>query len=305
MIFKTPEQLFSEQEQFSPSFREEFIPTENKENKYDLFWHVPAFLEENKDNLRLTQITSSRDDEDDFDEDDDEKAVGEGDTFRLQRLSNVTEYINNIVFPEFDNKVENLWVGDPKRDELIEKAEQLLVRCQYNMGYGQSGLYLDYNKLFEILDNETPISVAEKVIDNNLFLSNMATFYSICVQDGLGEEACSKAKSAYTQTLKLMSNSDVHFNLPKENRITFRYEDEEMGTFMKFYEEGSQDDLLVGFGPQFLYDAKFIKNQELQKVEEARKIPVQLEIKNLKEQMTNLQEESMIELQSKKNLKTF
>lgn len=245
-----PAELF-EFEQGLLDGEQSFVP-QPIDQKNVLFWHVPEFLEDNSRNNKLTKITASDENE-------------EGNNFRLKRLDKIVEYTNSEIYPEFDRKTENLWLNEPKRDELIEKAEQLLVRSQYNIGYHQVGLYLDYNKFFELLDEKVPFKEAEKIIDNNLFLGNMATFYAILVNDGQDFNDCEKAKQKYKQTLELFNDADVHFKLPYEQRIYYDYEtDENNKSKMRIFSESTiYDGIFVSYGPQFLYEIIINKNIEL------------------------------------------
>lgn len=283
--FLTPEELF-EDEAFYDFFNPDFVPKAiNKQNI--LFWNVPAFLIENHQNQRLTEITASEENKENGEE---------GNGFRLARLRAITDYTNDVIFPEFDAKTQTLWVGEPRRDELFQKVEQLIVRSQYNLGYGQSGLYLDFNKLFDVFDNQTPFKTAEKIIDNNLFLGNMATFYTIKANNRESQEVCEAAKKQYIKALNLLSNSDVHFGLPEEKITNFKYVEDEGPVLMKFCGEDDVDDLLFGYGPQFLGDAKLYKKEEKkfaeEKGDEKRQIQVDFEIRKLEEQEKELEEQS-------------
>lgn len=248
--FKSPAELF-EFEQGLFEFEQSFVPEPINQNNV-LFWHVPEFLENNSKNYKLTKITASDENE-------------EGNNFRLKRLDKIIEYTNSDIYSEFDKKTENIWLNEPKRDELIEKAEQLLIRCQYNIGYHQAGLYLDYNKFFELLDDKLPFKEVEKIVDNNLFLGNMATFYAILVNNECDFNVCETAKQKYKQTLDLLGDADVHFKLPYEQRIYYDYEtDENNKSKLKIFSESEIfDGIYVSYGPQFLYEIVLNKNIEL------------------------------------------
>jgi len=246
--FKTPIILFEEgNKRFQP---------QRPEKKYDLFWHTKEFLEDNKNDEMIIKITATG-------------GAEINNELRIGRLNKIKQYLNTKIYDAFDKKTQNLWKDEPKREEIISKAEQLLVRSQYNMGYAQSGLYLDYNKFFEILDNKTNPREALRIIDNNLFLGNMATFYTAFVQEGEQKDVIKKAKENYIKALELMQSDSVHFKLP--------YEDPK---YFKFFIEGSNVKVIVlskkdedsetylASGPQLLSEFMFFKNREKQATEE-------------------------------------
>ncbi len=284
MALKTPEELFEDEIDYNPLF----VPVDYKQ-KNNLFWHVPAFLENNDKNERLTQITATEENKENGEE---------GNAFRRARLKAVTDYTNDVVFPAFDEKVEFLWLGQEKRYDVIAKAEQLIVRSQYNFGYGQSGLYLDYNKLLNLLSDNVPIEQAEKIIDNNLFLGNMATYYVSLVNDGKVQSLCDNAKVNYEKTLNLMQNDKTHFVYPSEKEYSFKYvEDENQNVVMKFFEENSEEqDLVTACGPQFLCDAKLYKQKEIDYSKEAgnkdNEVKANMELRNFDDQLKILQKQS-------------
>ncbi len=284
MALKTPKELFEDEIDYNP----DFVPTDY-EQKNNLFWHVPAFLEDNSKNERLTQITATEENKENGEE---------GNAFRRARLKAVTDYTNDVVFPAFDEKVEFLWLEQEKRYDVIAKAEQLIVRSQYNFGYGQSGLYLDYTKLLNLLSDDVPISQAEKIIDNNLFLGNMATYYVSLVNDGKVQGLCDTAKKNYERTLKLMQNERTHFVCPEEKDYSFKYvEDENQNVVMKFFDEDSDEpDLLNASGPQFLCDVKLYKQKEIEYSKEVgnkdNEVKANMELRNFDEQLKILQKHS-------------
>ena len=222
-----------------------FVP-EKPEKKYDLFWHTKEFLEDNKNDEVITQITST-------------DGYNPNTQFRINRLKKIKEYLNLVVYVEFDRKVQTLWQNDSQRDEIIAKAEQLLVRSQYNMGYAQSGLYLDYNKFFEVLDNKTPAEEALRIFDNNLFLGNMATFYTTFVQEGESQSLIKKAKENYKRTLSLMGSEQKHFKMPYEEKKYFKYDNDKIKVLSQ---DECDNETYVASGPQVLSEFIVFKDRE-------------------------------------------
>ena len=222
-----------------------FAP-EKPEKKYDLFWHTKEFLENNTNDEVITKITN-------------EDGYQPNNQFRINRLKKIKEYLNLVVYVEFDRKVQTLWRNDPQRDEIIAKAEQLLVRSQYNMGYAQSGLYLDYNKFFDVLDNKTPAKEALRIFDNNLFLGNMATFYTTFVQEGENKALIKQAKENYKQTLQLMGSEQKHFKLPYEEKKYFKYVNDKIKVLSK---NECDNETYVASGPQVLSEFIVFKDRE-------------------------------------------
>ena len=302
--FNNPAKLF-EFEQGLFEGEQSFVPKPIEQNNV-LFWHVPEFLEKNSKNDKLTKITASDENE-------------EGNNFRIRRLDKIIEYTNSEIYPEFDKITENLWLNEPKRVELIKKAEQLLVRSQCNVGYHQAGLYLDYNKFFELLDDKVPFKEAEKIIDNNLFLGNMATFYAILTNDRHEFDVCEKAKQKYKQTLELMQNRDVHFKLPYEQRIYYDYQtDENNKSKLKIFNESEIfEGIFVSYGPQFLYEIIINRNIELKdnqaelnilnSIKNCSDVTVEIKKRSLKNKEIELKtekenyEEQILSLQEKSN----
>ena len=287
--FLTPKELFEENGLESPYNPK---PITNNGSNRVLFWHVPAFIERNVDNKKLTEL-------DIFDDE-------EGRNFRISRLGLIYD-MDEEVFQALDEKVDNkkLWENEPRRDEVIKKAEQLIIRNKYNLGYTMGGLYLDFNALLNVLNGNTPISVAEKIIDNNLFLGNMETFYINAIFEGKTKKECDEAKKNYLKTLELIKNNpDVHFSLPQERRIDFKYVDYGQGVAMSFCEPSVSD--AFGYGPQFLCDARISKKQELEYVQELESIDnnqdttknnkIKSEIRDIDNQMAKLELDSINEL---------
>ena len=243
--FKTPISLFIETDKrFQP---------QKPENKYDLFWHTKQFLEDNKNNEKITKITATN-------------GAETSNELRINRLNNIKNYLNTI-YDEFDKKTQNLWKYEPKREEIISNAEQLLVRSQYNMGYAQSGLYLDYNKFFEVLDNKTKPMEAKRIIDNNLFLGNMATFYTSSVEEGEQKEVIENAKHNYLKTLELMQSDSIHFRLPYEEPKYFKFLVQDGDVKLKVFSKEVQDNgVYVASGPQVLSEFIFFKSREKEEI---------------------------------------
>ena len=72
---------------------------------------------------------------------------------------------------------------------------------------------------------------------------------------------------------------------------------------MVFYNDFTEDDLLVGFGPQFLYDAKLYKKDELNYIKSGgqsqnNEVEVEFELRKIEEQTSDLQKESNTILQN-------
>lgn len=275
----TPQELFADLIDLGLGEPE---PILDNGSKNVLFWHVPAFLKDNVDNQKLSDLTATDDDEN-------------GRNWRITRLDKMSDYCNDAVYPFFDDRVASLWKGDPRRDEVISKAEQLIIRNQYNMGYLQAGLFVDYNKLFEVLNSGTSIEVAERIIDNNLFLGNLASFYVNAMYENKSFAECEKAKKRYEKALQiLIENPDVHFNLPEEQKHYFKYVEYGQGVKMQFCEPDGTE--FCGYGPQYLQDAKIYKEKELQYIDEmgaeqGKEVATEVEARKVKEQMQKISKE--------------
>ncbi len=281
--FLTPKELFEEKGLESPYNPKPII---NNGSNRVLFWHVPAFIEENDDNEKMTELSVLE---------------GEGNSFRVSRLSNIHSYSVDV-YKAFDKKIETLWMNEPRRREVIKKAEQLIVRNKYSVGYTMAGLYLDFNALFDIIDNSVSLASAERIIDNNLFLGNMEAFYVNAILAGKSQEDCEKAKKNYLKTLELIKNNpNVHLTLPKEQKMDFRFVESGESVAMEFCDPSVST--AVGYGPQFLCDARIYKKQELAYTHElnsveankdlAKENKIKDEIKDINNQIENLEHESV------------
>ena len=168
-----------------------------------LWWHVPEFLEENKDNKPIHDLT-------------------DGMNFWQVRRNILTGIYDKDVYPLIDAKYQSdLWergsksavkqgyLEEKERYELFDKINYLAdAACHGRMGNHISGLYLDFNELEKIFS--LPVKEAVRIVDNNLFVGNMATFYSAAVENKEPQEICEKLKKQYKKALNLASRPDVH-----------------------------------------------------------------------------------------------
>ncbi len=193
-----------------------YMPIEYK-NKNILWWSVPEFLEENVQNKSQEELTG-------------------GTSFWVSRRQNMAEVFENQISPFINKKYTgSLWspesessktlgyINPNNRFDFFNKIMYLAgASCNGQMGFHISGLYLDFDKFKTIFS--MPVKEAEKLVDNNLFLGDIATFYSACIENGESFEKCEQIKSLYKKTLKLVESGKVHFaiNSKPQEVLTFQ-----------------------------------------------------------------------------------
>ena len=170
-----------------------------------LWWHVPEFLEDNKDNLTYDENAGYNN----WD-----IRINALEDFYEEKVAPYLKIINEgqVWTKQYTYQDEDTYVDEDKRDEIILKAYYLAgASCNGRMGYAISGLYLDFEKfkeLFTLSPDE-----AERIIDNNIFVGDMATFYTASVENGESVDRCEFLKQQYTKTLnKVANNPEIHLN---------------------------------------------------------------------------------------------
>lgn len=189
-------------------------------NKEDiLWWHVPEFLEDNKNNLTYDKIAGV-----------DNWAV------RILTLENfykedVRPYINKLYesglwSKKYIHQDEDSYVDEDRRFDIFNKFHYISgASCNGRMGYAISGLYVDFEKLKELFKGSP--SEAERIIDNNIFVGDMATFYTAAVENKEPSEKCERLKQKYVEALNMVTNnSKIHlttkYYVQKELTLSFK-----------------------------------------------------------------------------------
>jgi len=182
-------------------FKEQPIPYKPKPyNKNGvLWWHVPEFLEENVGNETIENIASK--------------------SFWISRRDALTKFYENTIDGYIDKKYQsNLWekggsgnyLDSDSRYDLFNKILYLAGSgCYGRMGNHISGLYLDFEKfkgIFELNPRD-----AERIVDNNIFVGDMAILYSAAVENHDKMGICESLKQKYKTALDMAVLPNVHF----------------------------------------------------------------------------------------------
>ncbi len=177
-----------------------------------LWWHIPEFLEDNTANEPATTLT-------------------EGTTICSSRRDKLAYFFENEIYPyinahyEGDTWSDSNLKGDARYDFFNKITYLAGSSCNGRMGNHISGLYLDFEKFKDLF--KLDLSEAEKIIDNNLFLGNIASIYSAAVESLDGQKKCDEIKKLYKKTLNMISSSDVHFKAryDVQEKLTFEIEE--------------------------------------------------------------------------------
>lgn len=178
----------------------EFLPIDYKK-KDILFWHVPALLEENKNNYPTYYVTTKEEGS---------KNIHE---FYENRCDAMTKYIekNDIKVRMIQKSKNQRWredgsiTGEELRD-FYEKYQCLLESSSMGrIGCHLSGLYVDFQKLEDIFD--LSFKEANRVLDNNLSLANLALIYSAYTENLENSDVSNKAKELYKKAFNFVNNN--------------------------------------------------------------------------------------------------
>lgn len=184
-----------------PQLKIPFLPVAY-DNKSILWWHVPEFLEQNTQNKTVEELSSR--------------------TFWVTRRRQMEKYFDDEILELIEDKFRSdLWtrkgessdklgyIPEDDRAQLFDEMKYLAGHsCNGRYGFHAAGLYLDFER-FKKLFNK-PVKEVMRVVDNNMFLGDMATFYLASLENKEPKEKCEMLKKEYLRAYKLACQQGVH-----------------------------------------------------------------------------------------------
>jgi len=154
-----------------------------------LWWHVPEFLEDNRKNQTVEKLVN-------------------GKRFWINRQDRLIEFSNAKIIP-YINEMEDYFNDDSRLDLFNKIYDFIEGSCINRIGNHISGLYVDFEE-FKNIFTLSP-KEAERIIDNNIFVGDMATFYSAAVENHESMEKCERLKKEYIKSVEMVSSSkNIH-----------------------------------------------------------------------------------------------
>lgn len=231
------------QKQGKPQEKIPFLPLPY-ENKNLLWWHVPEFLEDNTQNKPVMEQTG-------------------GDNFWISRRQQLARCYSDEIQQLIEEKSKsNLWEKespDAQKNGYLDVVERFVLfskirylgemSCNGKLGFHMSGLYLDYEKVKGLFDMKA--QDAMRIVDNNLFLGSMATFYTASLLNHEPDEKCNFLKEQYKKTLSLVLSPSTHLSSKLRPEKTLSYQALEMKPNEKFkYKEMLDEHLQILKSPR-------------------------------------------------------